>query len=387
MSVVTLPQERRTTRGGERRQGSFHAAMTHMQTPRPQVKKARRRSEVPNVQLYYRTTPQAFNAYGQPGNTEGDSSEDLAELPSMARGRDGRNSFRQLSRQDDMTMWLNENDVSGNSIAGSTAASRFLEGDAKQWFQSWVMPDVMEVMRIAEARGIRIDMALSPSLWSLEDIVSEMKHRSISPTYSRNVKAQFDAVKQSKQGYDVVPLKGKDVIIGMDFMRETEAVLCCEPPQIYLRGLNAIPSKVLSALEHDARSDVGSKASGNGTRMEIVPEDWPTEYEVASFRERILNKYRIALKSKRDKPELPPKRDVEHTIPLKDLDLKMRPVVYPVGEKHMEKFTEVYNRRVEAGIWERISTSNASPVMVIGKKDADDIRLVANLKERNSNTE
>lgn len=37
--------------------------------------------------------------------------------------------------------------------------------------------------------------------------------------------------------FNVVPLKGKDAIVGMDFMRHEEAVLVCEPPQLFFGGV------------------------------------------------------------------------------------------------------------------------------------------------------
>lgn len=110
---------------------------------------------------------------------------------------------------------------------------------------------------------------------------------------------------------------------------------------------------------------------------------WPSEEEIVAFREDMLRKYAHVFKEKGS----PPNRDVEHTIPLKDPRQKMRPAVYPVAEKHLPKFTEVFKQRVDAGIWVPVRTSNASPVMVIGKKEADDIRIVVNLKERNANTD
>lgn len=57
-----------------------------------------------------------------------------------------------------------------------------------------------------------------------------------------------------------------------------------------------------------------------------------------------------------------------------------------MGEKYIPAFSKLFNERVEAGIWVPVSTPNASPMMVLGKKAADDIRVVVNLKERNHDT-
>lgn len=101
----------------------------------------------------------------------------------------------------------------------------------------------------------------------------------------------------------------------------------------------------------------------------------------------MLTKYAPAFRRKSEPPELPPRRDVEHTIPLKNTSVRQKPIVYPVAEKHISKFTEEYNKRVKAGFWEPVSTANASPMMIVGKRDSEDIRIVVDTKERNRNTE
>lgn len=97
-----------------------------------------------------------------------------------------------------------------------------------------------------------------------------------------------------KWHFDVFPLKGKDAIVGMDFMREKEAILQCAPPQVTLGGRNALPPKVLEAVDE--------VESGR------TPKDWPSEEEVAAFKAEMLAKYSAAFVSGDYTPVLPPKR-------------------------------------------------------------------------------
>lgn len=181
-----------------------------------------------------------------------------------------------------------------------------------------------------------------------------------------------------KWKFDIVALKGKDAIIGMDFLRAKEAVLVCEPPAVFLGGTESIPKKVLAAVD---------ATEADPTSKDSLPEDWPSDEEARAFQEEMFRKYAGAFRSKDEAPELPPMRDVKHTVPLKDPTVRMKPVVYPVPDKYMGQFTEIYKQRVEAGIWVPVSTANASPMMVLGKNDGQGVRIVVNLKERNSNTE
>lgn len=191
---------------------------------------------------------------------------------------------------------------------------------------------------------------------------------------NRYAKLSFDLDGETHHwSFDIVPLKGKDTIIGMDLMRAKQAILTCMPPSVTLGGRDLLPERVLEAIAA-SETDVP------------LPADWPSDKEIEDFREDMLTKYPAAFISGDEPLELPPFREVQHAVPLKDPDYKQRQVVYPVAEKYIPSFSKLFNERVEAGIWVPMPAQNASPMMVLGKKASDDIRVVVNTRERNKNT-
>jgi len=58
-------------------------------------------------------------------------------------------------------------------------------------------------------------------------------------------------------------------------------------------------------------------------------------------------------------------------------------MIYPVAERYREQFRKKYDMLIDQGIWVPMAAPNASPAIVIGKKDKSEIRAVVDLRERN----
>jgi len=69
-----------------------------------------------------------------------------------------------------------------------------------------------------------------------------------------------------------------------------------------------------------------------------------------------------------DEPlKLPPKREIEHEIPMNDETIKRPRHVYKVAEKQVKPFSDLWDQHVQAGIWVLTSAENMDPVMPLEK--------------------
>jgi hypothetical protein len=83
---------------------------------------------------------------------------------------------------------------------------------------------------------------------------------------------------------------------------------------------------------------------------------------------------------------LPPFRPVNHTIPLLDESLKIRPCTYPMPDKYHVQWVEHVNAYVKNSWWNLGSLDSACALFAILKKEPGTARFVVNLKPRNANT-
>jgi hypothetical protein len=83
---------------------------------------------------------------------------------------------------------------------------------------------------------------------------------------------------------------------------------------------------------------------------------------------------------------IPPFRPVNHSIPLIDESLVIRPRSYPIPDRYKEQFAAHLNKYVESGQWSPQALESACAMFAIPKHDRTQGRFVVNLKPRNANT-
>ena len=116
------------------------------------------------------------------------------------------------------------------------------------------------------------------------------------------------------------------------------------------------------------------------------PDYRPTKAEKEHFEAWVKKTFDDVFITDDDRLPMPPKRDVEHEIPLIDKSDPPRPKrVYKVPDKLMEQWDDLHDKHVEAGLWKPTSSRNADPMMPVVKKDGK-LRPVVDLRARNKNT-
>jgi hypothetical protein len=84
--------------------------------------------------------------------------------------------------------------------------------------------------------------------------------------------------------------------------------------------------------------------------------------------------------------QIPPFRPVNHSIPLIDESVTIRPRSYPIPDRYKEQFAAHVNKYVESGQWSPQALESACAMFAIPKHDRTQGRFVVNLKPRNANT-
>jgi hypothetical protein len=113
----------------------------------------------------------------------------------------------------------------------------------------------------------------------------------------------------------------------------------------------------------------------------------PSEAEVAEFDAWVRDEFKDVLQDKNAPLKLPPKREVEHEIPLRNENApRMAPRVYKIPHKLIPAWHKLCDMHIEAGIWEPTVSVNAAPMMPQVKKDRVTLRPVVDTRARNENT-
>ncbi|KAK4699843.1 hypothetical protein P7C70_g6412, partial [Phenoliferia sp. Uapishka_3] len=112
----------------------------------------------------------------------------------------------------------------------------------------------------------------------------------------------------------------------------------------------------------------------------------PNEDEIHEFHDWCALEFKSAFIADGDTLPLPPLRPVQHEIPYIDESDPPRPRRnYKIPDKFMEKWNELHEKHIAAGIWIPMQTRNADPIMPVIKKDGK-LRPTVDLRARNANT-
>ncbi|GAA5883412.1 hypothetical protein JCM1840_000196 [Sporobolomyces johnsonii] len=85
-------------------------------------------------------------------------------------------------------------------------------------------------------------------------------------------------------------------------------------------------------------------------------------------------------------PGPPPLRPINHPIPLKDVEAKIRPRAIRIPGRYAAQWSAHLRKFVESGFWSPAALDSACAMFAVPKHDKSQARFVVNLKPRNDNT-
>ena len=171
--------------------------------------------------------------------------------------------------------------------------------------------------------------------------------------------------------FDVININNYDLILGTPWMYQHQICLGFNPARAVIGSSIALPLK--------AGVDTKLMAAGMS----------PDDEKISAAREE-LNQSAIPLCREVDETELPPLRDINHTIPLIDESktYPWRPSRCP--EAFREQWAEKRDAYLKSGRWEVTPSGNTVPMLLIPKPHTSNpvlLRCVVDLRERNKNTQ
>jgi hypothetical protein len=172
--------------------------------------------------------------------------------------------------------------------------------------------------------------------------------------------------------FDIANLNDYDVILGTPWLYQHQVCIGLNPARIVIGSNEPLP--IMSGV--DTKYLLGSAS--------LYASD-----EVKNARTELMA-YAEPLCRKVEETELPPLRAINHTIPLIDENkvYPWRPSRCP--EIFREQWAEKRDAYIKSGRWMLTTARNTVPMLLIPKphkpKDAQELRTVYDLRERNKNT-
>jgi hypothetical protein len=184
------------------------------------------------------------------------------------------------------------------------------------------------------------------------------------------VTAQFQYQEINEQRtFDVINLNSYDLILGTPWMHQHRICIGFNPARIVIGSDDSQPLKV-----------------GNDTKL-MVHTLTPGDQGIEEAREE-LRRYADPLCKEVSETDLPPLRDINHTIPLIDEEktYQWRPSKCP--EMFRGQWAEKKDAYIKSGRWQITSARNTVPMLLIPKPGTKppQLRTVVDLRERNKNT-
>ena len=172
-----------------------------------------------------------------------------------------------------------------------------------------------------------------------------------------------------KRTFDVINLNNYDLILGTPFMYQHQICIGFNPARVIV-GSNE-PQQLKKG---DDTKLMVNAVSIEDQRVEEAGEE--------------LRRYAAPLCKDMADTDLPPLRDINHTIPLIDEEktYQWRPSRCP--EMFREQWSEKRDAYIKTGRWKVTSARNTVPMLLIPKPGTKppQLRTVVDLRERNSNT-
>ena len=186
--------------------------------------------------------------------------------------------------------------------------------------------------------------------------------------YVATAQLQYQEINENRT-FDIINLNNYDLILGTPWMHQHQVCIGFNPARIIIGSSEPQPLK-----------------AGNDTKL-MVNVVSVEDRRVEDAREE-LHAYAAPLCKEMADTELPPLRDINHTIPLIDetKTYQWRPSRCP--EVFREQWGEKRDAYIKTGRWKITSARNTVPMLLIPKPGTNppQLRTVVDLRERNRNT-
>jgi hypothetical protein len=188
---------------------------------------------------------------------------------------------------------------------------------------------------------------------------------------SVTVKYTYQNIRDSRQ-FDVINLNDYDVILGTPWIYQHQVCIGLNPARIVIGS--DIPQPI---------------SAGTDTKYLLGSASFVPEKDIISARQELMA-YADPICRNVEETELPPLRAINHSIPLIDENkiYPWRPSRCP--EIFRSQWNEKRDAYIKSGRWKMTTARNTSPMLLIPKphkpKNAQELRTVYDLRERNKNT-
>ena len=223
-------------------------------------------------------------------------------------------------------------------------------------FVSSRLVDQLKLKRMLLDKAVGLQLAVQGSRSRINSIVS-----------TRLTSQNIDEARH----FDVVNLNEYDVILGTPWMYQHQVCIGLNPARIVIGSDKPIPI-----------------TPGVDTKYLLGALSF-AEPEIVSAREELMA-YADPLCQNVEETELPPFRDINHTIPLIDETKTYQWRASRCPEIFRGQWAEKRDAYLKSSRWKVTTTRNTVPMLLIPKphkpKDAQELHTVIDLRERNKNT-
>lgn len=185
-----------------------------------------------------------------------------------------------------------------------------------------------------------------------------------------NVKLEYQGINE-KRYLDIINMTSYNLILGTPFMYQHQICIGLNPAQVVIGSDVSLPIR-----------------SGGDTKLMAQTISIDSD-EIEAAREE-LRQYALPLCKDVSKTDLPPFRDINHTIPLIDPSKTYPWRLSRCPEAFRLQWVEKRDAYVRSGCWRLTSSGNTVPMLFIPKPKKDgkpaELRTVVDLRERNKNT-
>jgi hypothetical protein len=185
------------------------------------------------------------------------------------------------------------------------------------------------------------------------------------------VRFQYQGIDEERL-FDIININSYDLILGTPWLYQHQVCVGLNPGRVVLGSDESVPIKL-----------------GSGTKL-MAQAILVGAGEIEAAREE-LHQYAKPLCKDENETPLPPFRDINHTIPLIDENVKYPWRASRCPEALREHWAEKRDNYLRTGRWKITSVGNTVPMLLIPKprkkKDQPlELRTVFDLRERNKNT-
>ena len=294
-------------------------------------------------------SPRQFNYYkGQ------ETAEEMVELGGVQVDRNKYPALQRNAAQVKGNQRILPKPIVVRVTVNGHPARALLDSGSLGDFMSTTLADQLEVEKKILDTPLALQLAIQGSRSKVNTVATvQLKYQGI----------------DEKCTFDLINLNSYDLILGTPWMHQHQICLGFNPAQVVIGSDDSQPLKM-----------------GNDTKL-MAHSLSPEENHLEDAREE-LHRYAEPLCREIAETDLPPLRDINHTIPLIDENM-----VYPWRPSRCPKafraqWAEKRNAYIKSGRWKITSAGNTVPMLLIPKPGTNppELRTVVDLHKRNKNT-